>query len=131
MYLLRLFNSHKHWMTRTQPTIQERSSMSFQEKSLLCSSCGTSFTFTAQEQERFASLGVIHEPMRCSWCRAARKIQLNEKANGSGNYGFSPQRQFFPATCAQCGRHTQVPFQPRGSKPVYCSDCYNKVRVSR
>jgi CxxC-x17-CxxC domain-containing protein len=30
----------------------------------------------------------------------------------------------FPAVCAQCGKDTQVPFQPRGDKPVYCSDCY-------
>ena len=105
--------------------------MSFQEKSILCSDCGTSFTFTVQEQERFASRGLTNEPKRCSWCRAARKIELNENVNGSGSYGYSPQRQLFPATCAQCGKKTQVPFQPRGGKPVYCSDCYNKVRVSR
>ena len=106
--------------------------MSFQEKSILCSDCGTSFTLTIQEQERFASKGLTNEPKRCSWCRAARKIELNENVTGSGSYGYSsPQRQFFPATCAQCGKKTQVPFQPRGGKPVYCSDCYNKVRVSR
>lgn len=29
-------------------------------------------------------------------------------------------------TCAKCGKLTQVPFKPSGSKPVYCSDCFRK-----
>jgi CxxC-x17-CxxC domain-containing protein len=105
--------------------------MSFQEKSLRCSDCGTSFTFTVHEQERFASRDLTNEPKRCSWCRAARKIVLNKYVSLSGSYGSNQLRQFFPATCAQCGKNTQVPFRPRGGKPIYCSDCYYKVRVSR
>ena len=103
--------------------------MSFQEKSLQCSDCGASFTFTVQEQERFASRGLTNESKRCSWCRAARKIELNKIVKGSGSYGYNPQRQFFPATCAQCGKNTEVPFAPTSGRPVYCRDCYNKVAV--
>ena len=33
-----------------------------------------------------------------------------------------------PAVCAECGEMTEVPFLPRGDKPVYCSECYNKIR---
>jgi CxxC-x17-CxxC domain-containing protein len=105
--------------------------MTFQEETLICSECGASFPFTVQDQERFAGMEFTNEPKRCSWCRAVRKIQLNKELNGSGSYSYRPQRQFFPATCAQCGRNTQVPFQPRGGKPVYCSACYNKVKVNR
>jgi CxxC-x17-CxxC domain-containing protein len=105
--------------------------MIFREKLLCCSDCGASFTFTIQEQERSASRGLTNEPKRCSWCRAARKIELNKNINGIGNYGYRAQRQMFRATCARCGKETQVPFQPHGGKPVYCSDCYNRVRVSR
>ena len=36
----------------------------------------------------------------------------------------SAARQMYPAVCAQCGKDTKVPFQPRGDKPVYCSDCF-------
>ncbi len=36
----------------------------------------------------------------------------------------------FPAVCAQCGKETQVPFQPRTERPVYCSDCYATKRTS-
>lgn len=35
-------------------------------------------------------------------------------------------RQMFRAICSNCGKECQVPFQPSGSKPVYCSDCFEK-----
>ena len=34
----------------------------------------------------------------------------------------------YPATCARCGQQTQVPFQPRGDRPVYCSACFHAER---
>jgi len=30
----------------------------------------------------------------------------------------------FPAVCSQCGTQTTVPFQPSGSRPIYCINCY-------
>jgi CxxC-x17-CxxC domain-containing protein len=33
----------------------------------------------------------------------------------------------YPATCSSCGVQTQVPFQPNGSKPVYCRECYQSA----
>jgi CxxC-x17-CxxC domain-containing protein len=44
---------------------------------------------------------------------------------GGGGYSSGP-REMFPATCAACGRETQVPFQPRGDRPVYCRDCFQQ-----
>jgi CxxC-x17-CxxC domain-containing protein len=35
----------------------------------------------------------------------------------------------FPAVCAACGRETQVPFEPRNGRPVYCSDCFSRSRA--
>jgi CxxC-x17-CxxC domain-containing protein len=32
--------------------------------------------------------------------------------------------------CAQCGQPAQVPFQPRGDRPVYCSSCFSKTRAT-
>ncbi len=40
------------------------------------------------------------------------------------NRGF---REMHQATCSQCGKDCQVPFRPTGDKPVYCSDCYEKL----
>ena len=28
------------------------------------------------------------------------------------------------ATCAECGNECEVPFKPRGDKPIYCSNCF-------
>jgi len=101
--------------------------MSFEEKTLECQDCGATFTFSVEEQEFFASKGYTNEPGRCLPCREARKAQRN----GYNGYGSSrTTRQMFPAVCAECGKDTQVPFEPREGRPVYCSDCYNKVRVS-
>ena len=46
---------------------------------------------------------------------------------GGGGYGGG-QREMHPAVCAQCGINTEVPFLPRGDKPVYCSDCFSAMR---
>ena len=101
--------------------------MSFQDKSIQCSDCGATFTFSVEEQEFFQSRGYTNEPKRCPSCRQARKT---ERYGNSGS-GYRTQRQMFPVKCAQCGKDTEVPFEPRGDKPVYCSDCYRKVRISR
>ena len=99
--------------------------MSFEDKSLQCSDCGANFTFTAEEQEFFQSKGYTNEPKRCPECRQARKSERY------GNSSYSSRRQMFTAVCAECGKDCEVPFEPRGDKPVYCSDCYRKVRPSR
>ena len=31
-----------------------------------------------------------------------------------------------PAVCSRCGKATEVPFLPRGDKPVYCRECYSQ-----
>ncbi len=49
--------------------------MSFQDKSIQCSACGTMFTFTAGEQAFFASKGLTNEPKRCPQCRKSNKQQ--------------------------------------------------------
>jgi CxxC-x17-CxxC domain-containing protein len=96
--------------------------MSFQDKTLECSDCGNTFTFSAEEQELFQTRGYTNEPKRCPECRQARK---------SERYGYTPRRQMFPAVCADCGKETEVPFEPSQGRPVYCSDCYRKVRTRR
>jgi CxxC-x17-CxxC domain-containing protein len=108
--------------------------MSFQDKNLTCSDCGNSFTFSAEEQEQFQSRGYTNEPKRCPECRQARKSErFNNNSNGYSNssYSSASHRQMFPAVCAECGKATSVPFEPKQGRPVYCSDCYRKVRVSR
>ena len=101
--------------------------MSYTDKTITCSECSATFVFSASEQELFAQRGYTHEPRRCATCREARKT---ERGGSSGDYGERPQRQLFEAVCASCGQKAMVPFQPRGTKPVYCSDCFRKTAQS-
>ena len=110
--------------------------MSYQDKSIICSDCNATFTFTADEQEQYASRGYTNEPKRCPTCRATRKAQQGRTGTGSfGNSnsysngsGYAPRREMFSVKCSECGKDAQVPFEPRQGRPVYCSDCYRKVR---
>jgi CxxC-x17-CxxC domain-containing protein len=49
-------------------------------------------------------------------------------ARGFGSSPAGGPRQLFPAICDACGKDTQVPFAPRGDRPVYCRDCFNQRR---
>ncbi len=113
--------------------------MSYQDKSITCSDCGSTFVFSSAEQEQFASRGYTNEPKRCPTCREARKAQ--QFANGGSNYSSSGSygnrsysaapRQMYPIKCSACGKDAQVPFEPRGDRPVYCSDCFRKTNPVR
>lgn len=91
--------------------------MSYQDKVLTCRDCGQQFTFTAGEQEFYASKGLQNEPGRCPDCRAIRR-----GSRGGADGGAS--RQMFDVVCSSCGHPTQVPFEPTSGRPVYCNDCF-------
>jgi CxxC-x17-CxxC domain-containing protein len=100
--------------------------MGFTDKTVNCADCSKDFTFSATEQEFYASKGFTNEPKRCPDCRQARKSNRDGGRSGGGY-----QRKMFPAQCAQCGKQTEVPFEPRQDKPVYCSDCYSTINPKR
>ncbi|MFA5062078.1 MAG: CxxC-x17-CxxC domain-containing protein [Patescibacteria group bacterium] len=46
--------------------------------------------------------------------------------------GATRQMYDVDLTCAKCGAHiSQLPFQPSGDRPVYCSDCNRAFRQDR
>jgi CxxC-x17-CxxC domain-containing protein len=121
-----------------------------EDRQLTCADCGQSYTFTAQEQDFYAERG-FQEPKRCKQCREARKARGPGGGGGRGGYGGggggrrdregsgrAPRggggmrdrgpKQLFPATCAECGVQTEVPFEPKGDRPVYCRDCFKAAR---
>ena len=110
--------------------------MSYADKTLTCRDCGQAFIFTEGEQEFFASKGFDNAPSRCADCRAARKADRGGVSGASPGGGYSSggygrrEREMFSVTCSSCGNEAQVPFQPRGDKPVYCSDCFARERGS-
>ena len=96
------------------------------DSTLTCRDCGQPFVFTVREQEYYASRGFDNPPGRCPDCRAAR----NAERGGQRSSSSRGAREMFSATCASCGKEAQVPFQPSGDRPVYCSDCYQTHRGS-
>ena len=99
----------------------------YQDRILTCRDCGQDFTFSAGEQEFYASRGLTNLPGRCPDCRAARR-----SGGGSGqSYSPRPRTEQFVTTCASCGKPATVPFVPREGRPVYCSDCFQSQQPSR
>lgn len=114
--------------------------MTFVDQVLYCRDCNQEFTFTAGEQEFFAGRGLTNAPTRCPACRAARKQAGGGRSGGRGfGGGGGPRdrdrerepRQMYSVTCASCGNPAQVPFLPRGDKPVYCGECYQAQSANR
>jgi CxxC-x17-CxxC domain-containing protein len=123
--------------------------VSYADKTLTCRDCGQAFIFSSGEQEFHASKGFSNEPGRCPDCRAARKAERGGgggyssggggyssggggySSGGGGGGGYGRQdREMFSATCSTCGQEARVPFQPRGDKPVYCSNCFKPRQSS-
>lgn len=93
------------------------------DETLNCVECGNEFVFSAAEQQFYREKGFQNDPQRCPDCRAARR-EADDSAGSSANSGM------YDVICNGCGQVTQVPFQPRGDRPVYCADCYDALRQS-
>jgi len=93
--------------------------VAFEDKSLTCRDCSSTFVFTAGEQGFYLEKGLLNEPQRCVPCRATRR---KERTAGGG-------RELTSVTCANCGGTAQVPFVPRLDRPVLCSSCFEQSRA--
>jgi CxxC-x17-CxxC domain-containing protein len=106
--------------------------VSHTDRALTCRQCGANFAFTAGEQAFYATRGLVNEPTRCPGCRNARKATGSQPPATEGYVHYGPfasfggrtPRQMHPAVCGQCGEMTEVPFAPRGDRPVLCSTCF-------
>ena len=88
----------------------------FEDRTLTCKECGSEFVFTAGEQEFYSAKGFVNDPQRCKSCRDARKNSARQ------------QREMYTATCASCGAEAKVPFKPHEDRPVFCSECFAKMK---
>ena len=126
----------------------------YADKTLKCIECGSDFTYAASEQELHASLGYQNEPKRCTPCRDAKRQRKGGGGGGGGGRGAAPagpggpppaaaprgrggrnegggggSREYFMAICGGCGKEAQLPFKPRGDRPVYCGECFAQKRA--
>ena len=59
-----------------------------------------------------------HKPQRTGGSRFGRPSRF-----GRGPRSFR-DREMFTAKCGDCGNECQIPFQPKGDRPVYCRECF-------
>ena len=99
----------------------------YTDKNILCVECGQEFVFTAGEQLFFADKGLRNEPKRCKSCKQNKNERITAVLHAQG--GRAPRAHIEVAVnCAQCGVETTVPFRPTQGRPVYCRDCFAKLR---
>ena len=115
-----------------------------------CAACGEPFLIPPAERQ-FRADRDLTDPRECPDCRrtlrAARNADLISLYQRSDALSFGESRrpperiggrspslsggrskvtqQRYNTVCAACGAETQVPFVPRGDRPVYCRDCFN------
>ncbi len=115
-----------------------------------CAVCGEGFLVPVAEQQFRRERG-LPDPVSCPECRTRQRsirnadlIALYERveshsmtesgsittrggahANDRTGSRSNVSKQRFNTVCAACGAETQVPFVPRGDRPVYCRDCFN------
>lgn len=109
--------------------------MTYVDRTLTCVDCGQEFIHSADDQQYYVDKGFSSEPKRCVSCRASRRAARDggpdaRDLGGPRGYGGGgdANREYFAVLCSECGNQAQVPFRPRMDRPVYCSDCFRKVR---
>jgi len=108
--------------------------VTYADRTLTCVDCGSDFTHSADDQRYYAEKGFASEPKRCVSCRASRRAardgdySVQELGGPRGYERTAPNREYFAVLCSECGNQAQVPFRPRMDRPVYCSDCFRKIR---
>ena len=89
----------------------------YEDKTLVCKECGQEFVFTAGEQEFYAERGFQNEPQRCKACRDARKNAVPR----------SPV-SISPLSAPPAAAKPACPSSRKSDRPVYCSECFAKMR---
>jgi CxxC-x17-CxxC domain-containing protein len=55
----------------------------------------------------------------------------NSTATSSNQTTGQSDRPSYTATCARCGKTTNVPFKPEPGRPVYCKSCFEIVKKEK
>ena len=91
--------------------------MEFEDKTLTCKECGNNFVFSADEQAFFQKKGFEHDPARCPDCRKKKRQSL--------------EKEKIEIKCAKCGKTAKVLLDIKQNIPIYCRECFEKLRESQ
>jgi len=89
----------------------------------VCSECGKKCEVPFKPTGR--------KPVYCSQCFAKQK-EGSSNSSERRSYGRPrfQDKKMFDATCDKCGKRFELPFKPTGSRPVYCSQCFERNNSS-
>ena len=57
---------------------------------------------------------------------AEKQAEAKETSEVTAQKGT--ERKMYKAICSDCKKETEVPFEPKEGRPVYCKECYQKHR---
>ena len=106
-------------MCENEVRVENAEEVVYEDITLTCRDCGEEFVFTAGEQQFYAEKGFKNQPKCCKACR-------DKKKNAERG-----ERQYFIATCSECGGEAKLTFQPSSDRPVYCSKCFEARRSAQ
>ena len=88
--------------------------MPYFDKEIVCKDCGSSFVWSASEQEFFAQKGLTNTPGRCPICR--KKVDVKHE-----------YQNLYDLKCKDCGKEAKSPLQPDDFNEVLCQACFDKI----
>jgi hypothetical protein len=90
--------------------------MDFTDKEIVCRDCGTSFMWSAGEQEFFTQKGLVNTPSRCPICRKKKDVK----------HDF---QHLFDIECRLCHKKSRSPFQPNDAAQAICEACFKQQQA--
>lgn len=64
---------------------------------------------------------------RGGFSRGGDRGGFSHGGSGFSRGGDRGDREMFDAICGNCGKPCRIPFRPSAGRPVYCSDCFEKM----
>lgn len=71
------------------------------------------------------------KPIYCSSCFEKHDDKRSSDRRPRRDSRRSSDKEMFSAVCDKCGKDCKVPFKPSSDKPIYCSDCFEKVNDNK
>lgn len=82
----------------------------------VCSECGKDCEVPFEPEEG--------KSVKCKECYIKNRPR---RFNRNRRFDRGP-RKMHSAKCGKCGKNCEVPFEPKGDKPVLCQECYRESK---
>jgi CxxC-x17-CxxC domain-containing protein len=81
-------------------------------------------------RERFSAKRDIVEDKIARWSQSSFEL-THEPSSSAKKKSKADAQKIYEAKCSNCGTRVMLNFQPDGVRPVYCDDCFVKIKEQR